>query len=152
VFDVLSRIPSSTVDKVSSFHFFEHIENLSHLMLEVARIVRPGGTLEIVVPHFSNPYFYSDFTHRRPFGLYSMCYFASSNLFAREVPTYGARLSFELVDVRLGFKSARPFYIRYGLKKCLGLLFNSSNYLKEFWEENLCFAFPCYEIAYSLRR
>jgi len=30
----------------------------------------------------------------------------------------------------------------------VGKLINSSNYLREFYEENLCYLLPCYEIEY----
>lgn len=152
VFDVLRQFPDQTVDAVYSFHFFEHIPDLSALLDEIARVLKPGGRLEIVVPHFSNPYFYSDHTHKTFFGLYTMCYFASESLFSRKVPTYGRTIRYELVGVDLEFKSAKPFYFRHGIKKCFGALFNSNGYMKEFYEENCCHLFPCYEIKYSLNR
>jgi SAM-dependent methyltransferase len=152
VFDVLSNFPSASVDHVSSFHFFEHIANLRGLLGELSRVQKSGGTLEIVVPHFSSPYFYSDYTHQRPFGLYTFCYLAKASMFARQVPTYGARLAYELTNVRLGFKSPKPFYLRYAFKRAVGSIFNASTYLMELWEENFCYIFPCYEISYSLKR
>ncbi len=152
VFDVLRQVRSMSVDAVYSFHLFEHITDLSGLLNEVARVLKKGGKCEIVVPHFSNPYFYSDYTHRTFFGLYSMSYFASDALFSRKVPTYGKVISYELVDVDLLFKSPKPFYFRYGLKKFIGMLFNLNGYMKELYEENFCYLFPCYEIRYSLKK
>ena len=152
VFAVLRQVPSMSVNAVYSFHFFEHIPDLAGLLDEVARVLKNGGKLEIVVPHFSNPYFYSDYTHRTFFGLYSMSYFASDSLFSRKVPTYGKVISYELVDVDLLFKSPKPFYFRYGFKKFIGALFNLNGYMKELYEENFCYLFPCYEIRYSLKK
>ena len=142
VFDFLRLVPSASVDAVYSFHFFEHIPDLAVLMDEVARVLKKGENLEIVVPHFSNPYFYSDYTHRTFFGLYSMSYFASDSLFSRKVPTYGKVISYELVGVDLLFKSPKPFYFRYGLKRFIGALFNLNGYMKELYEENFCCVFP----------
>jgi len=152
VFEVLNEIPSASIDEIYSFHFLEHISDLSGLLEVVARVLKKGGRLEIVVPHFSNPYFYSDYTHRNFFGLYSMSYFSSEALFRRKVPTYGQQSQYDLVAVELVFKSSVPFYFRHGLKKIVGYLFNLNNYMREFYEENLCYIFPCYEIRYSLRR
>ena len=59
-----------------------------------------------------------------------------SALFRRKVPTYNRHNKFELIGVSLGFRSERP----------------SSNYLKEFYEENLCYLLPCCEIEYHLRK
>jgi len=152
VFEVLAAFPQATVDSASSYHFFEHIDDLSRMMQELARVLRPGGTLHVVVPHFSNPYFYSDYTHRRFFGLYTFCYLTNSSLFRRPVPRYGIEPAFDLQDVRLVFRSTRPFYVRHAIKRAVGFLFNATNYLKEFYEENLCYFFPCYEVTYRTKR
>ncbi len=152
VFEVLSHFPEKSVDSVHSFHFFEHISNFQELLDAIARILKPGGNLEVVVPHFSNPYFYSDPTHKTSFGLYTFCYYASESLFSRKVPTYQHAIQFDLISVDLMFKSTRPFFIRHGIKKLFGLVFNSVGYMKEFYEENLSHIFPCYEVRYRLRK
>lgn len=152
IFDVLQKFPDSCVVSVSAHHFIEHIHDLELLMSELKRVVKPGGVVDFVVPHFSNPYFYSDPTHQRPFGLYTFCYMSSSTLFSRQVPTYQNDLAFRLEGVDLEFKSARPFYCRYVFKSVVGKIFNSCNYMKELYEENFCYLFPCYEIRYQLRR
>lgn len=152
VFDVLRQFPEQTIDAVYSFHFFEHVTDLGGLLDEIARVLKVGGRLEIVVPHFSNPYFYSDYTHKTFFGLYTLCYFASGSLFRRKVPTYGRTIRYELVEVDLEFKSTRPFYVRHGIKRFLGAFFNTNNYMKEFYEENCCYVFPCYEIRYLMNK
>ena len=120
-------------------------------MTESARVLKPGGILNIVVPHFSNPYYYSDYTHRTAFGLYSMCYFTGNTLFRRRVPQYCA-LPLELVDVGLVFKSTPPFYFRHAIKRLFGLGVNMSRYTQEIYEECLCWLIPCYEIEYLLRK
>lgn len=152
VFEVLQAFPASSVDAIHSFHFFEHISDLSGLLDEVARVLKAGGELEVVVPHFSNPYFYSDPTHKTFFGLYTFCYFSRNTLFRRQVPTYGREVQFELVAAELAFNSTRPFIVRHGIKKLLGVFFNCCAYMREFYEENLCYLFPCYEIKYRLRK
>ncbi len=149
---VLSRFPDQSVDAVHSFHFLEHVEDLKGLLKEIVRILKKGGDLEVVVPHFSSPYFYSDATHRSFFGLYSFDYFAMKTVLSRKVPTYGEPLELEILKIDLVFKSPRPFYGRYAIKKLLGGVFNSCNYMRELYEENFCYIFPCYEIRYQLRR
>lgn len=152
IFEVLGKFPEKSVDSVHSFHFFEHIDNFQELLSNIARVMRPGGDLEVVAPHFSNPYFYSDPTHRTFFGLYTFCYYASESLFSRKVPTYQHTIQFDLISVDLVFKSTRPFFIRHGVKKLFGLIFNSVGYMQEFYEENLSHIVPCYEVRYRLRK
>ncbi len=146
---ILENFPCGSVDEIYSYHFFEHLPDISAFLEMIAIVLKPGGKMEIVVPHFSNPYFYSDPTHKSFFGLYTFCYFATCTLFSRQIPTYNRDLKFVIENVYLVFKSSRPFYMRHGFKKLFGMLFNSCSFMKEFYEENLCYFFPCYEVRYK---
>jgi predicted SAM-dependent methyltransferase len=42
---------------------FEHMESPNHFLVEAARILKPGGCLELWVPHYKNPAAYR-LTHR----------------------------------------------------------------------------------------
>ncbi|MDB9783535.1 class I SAM-dependent methyltransferase [Gammaproteobacteria bacterium] len=152
VLEVTKRIQDNSIDKIYTSHFLEHIEEFEEYLNEFSRILKLDGVLEIIVPHYSNPYFYSDPTHKRYFGLYTMCYFTESTLFKRTVPKYNHQINFALISVRLNFSSTRPFYIRHAIKKIFGFMFGASYFMQEFWEENLSFIFPCYDIKYNLKK
>lgn len=151
IFEILKLFPNSSVDAVYAYHFIEHIENIESLLTELLRVIKPGGAIEFVAPHYSNPYFYSDPTHKRFFGLYTFCYLAESKIFKRTVPNYSKVKDLELIDVKLNFKSSKYFPIRYALKYLVGMVVNATNYSKEFYEENLCYLVPCYEVVYRLK-
>lgn len=152
VLDVLGQIPDGVVAEVYCSHFLEHVDDLETVLSEMCRVTRSGGLLEIVVPHFSNPYFASDPTHRTPFGLYTFSYLTADAPLRRQVPHYADPLPVRLERVTLGFKSTPPFYGRHAFKKLVGLLVNSSRWSKEFYEENLTYLLPCYELVFELRR
>ncbi len=152
VIEVLKNIPDSSVQAIYAFHFIEHVPDLEAVITEISRVLKLDGTLEIVVPHFSNPYFYSDYTHRAHFGLYSFSYFARNSLFKRKVPSYQKIQNLELCAVTLNFKSSPPFYVRHLIKSVVSKIVNLTNSLKEFYEENLCYIFPCYEIKFYLKK
>ena len=151
-FDALRALPEGSADLVTSSHFLEHVHDLDRMLDEMIRVTRVGGLIEVIVPHFSHPYFYSDPTHVIHFGLYTFSYLALDTRFRRIVPAYSRREGLELRAVRLVFKSTPPFYVRHAWKKLLELVFNSSRWMQEFYEENLCYMFPCYEIRFSLRK
>lgn len=71
VYEVIKAFPDSSVDEAHAYHFFEHIPEIPALLIELRRVLKQTGFIEIVVPHFSNAYFYSDYTHKSFFGLYS---------------------------------------------------------------------------------
>ncbi len=150
--EVLSRLPDQSIRCIVSSHFFEHIEDLKCLVTECSRVLVTGGTLDIVVPHFSNPYFYSDYTHKRFFGLYTFSYLCDTPCFRRLVPRYGNDIPLTLTDVYLNFRGEKPFYIRHVFGRIFSTFINSSNYLKEFYEVNLCYFVHCHEIKFVLKK
>lgn len=152
IFEILAQFPDRSVSSIYTAHFLEHVSDLPKLLDEIGRILALSARLSIVVPHFSNPFYYSDPTHKTPFGLYTMAYFCKQTCFVRSVPQYGFSVPLILHSVNLGFKSYRPRYFRHALKRAFGAIFNSTMFLREFYEENLCWLVPCYEIRYELSK
>jgi hypothetical protein len=146
----LSALPDNSVEAVFTHHTFEHIVNLLPLLKEIHRIVIPNGTVEVVVPHFSNPYGYSDPTHVRFFGLYTFWYFADeADQPRRKVPAFYLperfavdRVSITLMPTMLLFKPVRRLATR---------VVNSSMWMLDWYERSWCRRFPADSIRYQLR-
>lgn len=150
--EVLRSLADGSVQAIHSEHFLEHVPDAEAVVREAARVLEPGGTFHAVVPHFSNPHFYSDPTHRTFFGLYTFSYWVRSVPWRRLTPQYDDSAPFTLIEAHYAFKSSRPFYVRHALKKVLGSWVNTSRWTKEFYEEHLTWLMPAYEIVYVLRR
>jgi hypothetical protein len=149
--EVLSAFPDACVAGCYSSHFFEHVPYLGALMKELGRVFAPGGQLQVVVPHFSNPYFYSDYTHVRPFGLYSFSYLCRDQIFKRRVPSYQHDQAFALTDARLVFRTEHAPGVR-ALERVANRLFNANRSMTELYEQRLCWLLPCYELRFSMVR
>ena len=146
----LPFFPDNSVDAIYSKSFLEHIDNLDLLLKDIWRVLKPGGKKHLFVPHFSNPYFYSDYTHKRFFGLYSFEYFSKAKYgFKRQVPTFYNDHNFITEDIKLIFTS--PWKSRKILKRAFGCIVNSCKWTQEFYEENLCYIVPCYGMQVVLR-
>lgn len=141
-------LPDSSVDEIHSFSFLEHLNDLSSFMMEIYRVLKPGGLFAGRVPHYANPYYSSDPTHKSRFGLYTFCYFSKSHPYARRVPQFYNQVDFEINVQRLVFKSEFP--VRQFLKTGVQLMVNSSRWLLEWYEENMVWIYPPYEIDYQL--
>lgn len=152
VLEVLSVIPDGSVDEVYSSHLAEHLADLGRLLREIGRVLKPGGTARTIVPHFSNPYFYSDPTHRSRFGLYTFSYYVNDRVLRREVPRYEPCEGLTLTGVRLVFKSSRVFPAQAAVRRIFEAVVNCSTYALEVYEANLCYLVPCYEIRYDVRK
>lgn len=150
VVEVLGALAEESVAEIYTSHLLEHVEDLASFVTQVERVLVVGGRLVAVVPHFSNPYYYSDPTHRRPFGLYTFSYFAEDPILKRRVPTYGHSPRMRLESAKLNFRSSIEFRKRYRVKAALGRFVNLNAWLQEFYEENLAALFPCYELEFEL--
>ena len=101
----LDLIPDNCVSRVYSHHTFEHLTELCPLMRELHRVLRPDGSVEIIVPHYSNVFGYSDPTHVRFFGLFTMYYFVSSKNQPefRKVPAFYTDVNYFIESIRIEF-------------------------------------------------
>ncbi len=141
----LPFLPDKSVDVIHARSLLEHINNFELLLSEILRVLKDDGRARILVPHFSNPYHYSDPTHVRFFGLYSFYYFVRPELqLRRRVPVFYTASRLRVTSLELVFKS--PFRGRRWGKRLLQRIVNSHSWCQEFYEENLCWLLPCYGI------
>jgi hypothetical protein len=140
----LPFLPDNSVDQIHSRSVFAQIRSFENLMREIFRVLKKEGTAHIYVPHFSNPYYYSDFAHIRFFGLYTFYYFVDTEQqLRRKVPNFYTDIRINIISQRLVFRS--PFWFTRQIKKLLGF-FNCHSSMQEFYEAHLCYTFPCYGI------
>jgi len=143
--DGLPFLPDDSVDEIHCRSVLEHIENFENLIREIVRVLKQNGRAHIFVPHFSNPYYYSDYTHKRFFGLYSFYYFVEpQHQLKRKVPCFYTDIRIRIISQKLVFRS--PFWFSKQIKKAIGFLFNRHRSLLEFYELHLCYIFPCHGI------
>jgi len=146
----LKFIPNDSIDEVYSSHFLEHVDNYELVMSEIFRILKPGGKKIGTVPHFSNPHFYSDYTHKNYFGLYTFFYMSKTSTMKRKVPNYYNNINFNVLQLRLIFFSS--YRLLHYARKIIERIFNINNSMKEFYEENLCYMIPANEIFFILEK
>lgn len=146
----LDLLPAGSVSEVLSQQCFEHVTNLLGLMSELHRVMTPGAKLDITVPHFSNPYFYSDPTHIRFFGLYSMFYFVPEEFQTarRKVPSFYSEAMFRVQNVQM---SLLPRSLACRLRwPFLSRLINRNIEWADWYERRLCWQVPAANIRYVM--
>lgn len=73
--------PDSTVDRIYLHHVLEHISgDLANVMQELYRVLKPGGSLEIHVPHFAFHGAHCHPEHVRRFDIHTFQHFTPSVL------------------------------------------------------------------------
>ena len=146
----LSFLPNQSVDEIHSKSLLEHVDDLGWVVREIVRVLKPGGTKHLFVPHFSNPYYYSDYTHTRFMGLYTFYYFVDEkHQLRRKVPTFYSDVRIRVLSQKMIFQSS--FRLVHYFKKAFQQLVNLSSWTQEFYEENLCYFIPCYGLEIVFR-
>jgi hypothetical protein len=146
----LSELPDNSVEAIYARHTLEHVERLLELLGELHRVTRPGGRLDIIVPHFSNPYGYSDPTHVRFFGLYSFHYFcAAADQPRRKVPNFYSPVRFRVESIR--FNLLKESAAEKVSRAILQPFINRGVGWLDWYERRLCRLFPVNDVRYVLR-
>ena len=121
--------PDNEFDEIVCRHVIEHVPDVMALVTELHRIAKPGARLTIVTPHYTNPDWATDPTHRNHFNSYSFnCFIDERQLF----PFY--------TEVRL--KAIRTYVSLANLWRAIGVEFlvnldqrwPSFRFTRKFWE------------------
>jgi len=146
----LDGFPDNSVAEIYCRHTMEHVTRFIELLTELHRIVKPGGQLEIIVPHYSNPFGYSDPTHVRFFGLYSFFYFCdTADQPRRKVPNFYSPIRFQVEKVR--FSLLKETLFDRLTRAVLHPLINRGIGSLDWFERRLCRFFPVESAHYQLR-
>jgi SAM-dependent methyltransferase len=146
----LAELPDDCVEAVYSRHTLEHIARLLELLAELHRVTRPDARLEISVPHFSNPYGYSDPTHVRFFGVYSFFYFCDrDDQPRRKVPSFYMPQRFRVESVRC--KLLTRSLLDKGVRAVVEPVINRGIGWLDWYERRLCRLIPASDIHFVLR-
>ena len=123
--------PDNEFDEIVCRHVAEHVPDVMSLIGELHRITKPGGRIMITTPHYSNPDWATDPTHRNHFNSYSFnCFVEDRQLFPfytevklKPVRTYvslanlwrviGLELIVNLDQRRPGLRFTRKFWEFY---------------------------------------
>jgi SAM-dependent methyltransferase len=128
--DVNRSLPfvDNSFDEVRAVHVVEHVSDVMKTVAEMHRVCRPGGTIFLVTPHYTDFSSWCDPTHRWHLNSYSFGFFGSTN---RDRHWYtGVELRQRALHIEMA-----------SLWKWLGIqwLVNHSDRLRRFWELYPCF-------------
>ena len=121
-------------DEVISRHVIEHVPDVMALISELHRITKPGGRIRIVTPHYTNPDWPTDPTHRNHFNSYSFnCFMQDRRLF----PFY---TDVELQPIRIHVTLAN-LWRALGIEMLVNLdqHWPAFRFTRKFWEHYLSF-------------
>jgi len=111
------------------------------------RVVKSGGKITVIVPHYSNNAYWSDVTHLRPFGVRAFEYYDLKHARRAGFPIYLPNVNLKTRLVSLTYWPERIFIRKSPLKRAalrvLNGLFSGLANLSPF----LCERFWCYWVG-----
>jgi SAM-dependent methyltransferase len=119
-------------DEIIGRHVIEHVRDPMAVMGELHRITRNGGIVRLVAPHWTNPDFATDLTHRNHINSYSF----------RNLTEERAVFPF-YTDVRFRQRTTRVTLLNLWKVTGLEILINLDNrwpslrFIRKFWEQYL---------------
>ena len=127
-------------DHLRAVHVIEHVSDVIRTVEEFHRLVRDGGTIHIVTPHYTDFSSFCDPTHRWHLNSYSLRYFGQDNA------GYGYYSAARLRETSVRVKLLQ-------LWRLLGFewLVNAFPRFRRFWEYYLCFVIRGKVIEWELK-
>lgn len=124
--------PDSEFDLIVASHVIEHVPDVMGFMTELYRIAKPNGRLRIATPHYTNPDWPNDPTHRNHFNSYSFDTFIPG----REVFDFYTEVSLKPVKRHV---SLANLWRAFGIEFLVNLDEKSPRmrFLRRFWEHYL---------------
>ena len=115
-------------DRLRAVHLIEHVSDVIRSVEEFHRLVRPGGTIYIVTPHYTDFSSFCDPTHRWHLNSFSFRYFGEDHA------GFGYYSSVRLREISVRVKLL-AFWRMFGFE----YLVNRFPRFRRFWEYYLCF-------------
>ena len=118
----------NSFDRITAIHVIEHLSDVIGSMEEFHRLLRPGGTLRIETPHYTDYSSFCDPTHKNHLNSFSFRYFGQNH----GGFGYYSQAHFREISVRVKLLS---------LWKWLGFEFLVNHFprYRRFWEHYLCY-------------
>jgi SAM-dependent methyltransferase len=119
-------------DEVIGRHVIEHVRDPMAVICELHRITKPGGIIKLVAPHWTNPDWATDLTHRNHLNSYSFRNFIED----RTVFPFYTEVRFRQRKI---YVSLLRLWKPFGLEFLINLdnRFPRMRFLRKFWEHYL---------------
>lgn len=131
-------------DEIVSNHVAEHVPDVMRFVAELHRITKPGGRIKILTPHYTNPDWASDPTHRNHFNSYTF------NVFMPERQLFPFYTEVNLKPVRV-YVSLANLWKTLGVEFLVNLDQRNERFrfARKFWEQYLSYVVRGKELRFE---
>lgn len=141
---------NESFDRIVFCHSASHLQDIAKTLKECYRLLRPGGIIEIIAPHYSSDNFNTDPTHRIHLGYRSMNYFVCNVSFGYRY--IDSNIEFELQKVALSFRECKASWRRSTKLNPFAWIGIESlvNIFPRVYERFFCWIVPASEVYFRL--
>lgn len=131
-------------DQIVSNHVIEHVPDVMGFISELYRITKSGGRIKLLTPHYTNPDWASDPTHRNHFNSYTF------NVFIPDRQLFPFYTTVHLKPVRV-YVSLANLWRAVGIEFLVNLDQKSPRYrfFRKFWEQYLSYILRGKELQFE---
>ncbi len=91
----------SSIDKVHSSYTLEHIQDNLSALSEIWRVCKPDASIRLILPHFSNPAYYDDLTHKHKYSTRSFEHYDQDLHEVTGYPVYLPQINLKVIQAEL---------------------------------------------------
>lgn len=131
-------------DLVVSNHVVEHVPDVMAFITELYRVTKTGGRIKLLTPHYTNPDWANDPTHRNHINSYTFNTFLAD----RQVFDFYTEVQLKLVSCRV---SLANLWRILGIEYLVNLDQKSPKlrFLRKFWEQYLSYIIRGKELRFE---
>jgi len=142
--DLPYPFPDDEFDLVVSNHVVEHVPDVMSFISELHRITRNGGRIRLLTPHYTNPDWANDPTHRNHINSYTFNTFMPD----RQVFDFYTDIQLKPLQTHVSLLSLwRAFGIEFLVN--LDQKAPSMRFIRKFWEHYLSYIFRGKEVHFE---
>lgn len=136
--------PDNEFDEIVSNHVAEHVPDVMAFVTELYRITKPGGRIKLLTPHYTNPDWASDPTHRNHFNSYTFNVFVPG----RQLFPFYTEVNLKHINTHV---SLANLWRSLGIEFLVNLDQKNSNwrFLRKFWEQYLSYILRGKELRFE---
>lgn len=148
VIDLNKSLPfdSDSIDEIYTSHCLEHLSEPIKTLEEFYRILKPGGKMELRLPHFTNHMAFNPF-HKHYFCLIWMDHLDPTTDLGKMFPYY-SKARFKILSKTIILHRSKLFFWQGTMERFI----NKNPEYQNFYERFFAFIFPIAEMRWILEK
>jgi len=95
--DLLVTCPSNSIAGIHAYHFLEHLRDPRRMLREMQRVLKPGGVINICVPHYWGSMAHHDLDHKNTYAIDTWANTFSAPWYTKDREGWKLRIHFNML-------------------------------------------------------